>query len=55
MNIIERIGKILSDRSTNPRFISSLRKVKEADRVTESINKQLKELDKKMRRQTVNS
>ncbi|WP_162996644.1 hypothetical protein [Mucilaginibacter celer] len=54
MNVIKRIGKILSDRDTNPRFISSLKKVKEADLVAESINQQLKELEKKMHQQAVN-
>ena len=54
MNIIKRIGKILSDRETNPRFINSLKKVREADQLTESINQQLKELEKKIHQQAVN-
>jgi len=53
MNIIKQIGKILSERDTNPKFINSLKKVREADQIAESI-KRLTELEKRTRQQAVN-
>ncbi len=54
MNIIKQIGKILSDRGTNPKFINSLKKVREADQIAELINKRLNELEKPTPQQAVN-
>lgn len=54
MNIIKQIGKILSNRDTNPKFINSLKKVREADQIAEVINKRLNELEKRTRQQAVN-
>lgn len=54
MNIIKQIGKILSGRDTNPKFINSLKKVREADQIAESISKRLTELEKRARQQAVN-
>ncbi|WP_154402448.1 MULTISPECIES: hypothetical protein [Mucilaginibacter] len=54
MNFIKRIGKILSDRDTNPKFVNSLKKVREADQLAEAINKRLNELEKRTRQQAVN-
>ncbi len=54
MNIIKQIGKILSEREDNPKFINSLKKVREADQIAESISKRLTELEKRTRQQAMN-
>ncbi|WDZ98970.1 hypothetical protein [Mucilaginibacter sp. SJ] len=54
MNIIKQIGKILSERDDNPKFINSLKKAREADQIAESISKRLTELEKRTRQQAMN-